>query len=156
MKSDRRTEHAPAPTRDIDGRVYTALRLAYGIVPLAAGLDKFFNLLVDWTVYISPPVEALLPFSGTVFMYMVGVIEVAVGVMVLTRWAKLGSYLAAAWLAAIAVNLILNGNLDIAVRDLVMAVGAWATGRLSAARAVEAPADGREGPGHRVHEPLRA
>lgn len=143
-------------TRDIEKSVYTPLRLAYGIVPLVAGLDKFFNLLVDWRVYISPPVEAVLPFSNTVFMYIVGAIEIAVGLMVLTRWAKLGSYVAAAWLVAIAINLIFNGNFDIAVRDLVMALGAWATARLAHAREVDAAEDARGRPFHQTHEPLRA
>jgi len=136
--------------------VYTPLRLVYGVVPLLAGLDKFFNLLVDWRVYVSPPVEALLPFSATVFLYAVGVIEVAVGLLVLTRWPKLGSYVAAAWLAAIAINLILNGNFDIAVRDLTMAVGAWATGRLSPARAADPVSEQGRRPAHGEPEPLGA
>lgn len=110
---------------------FVALRWTYGLVPLLAGLDKFFNLLADWSSYLSPAVASLLPVSSTTFLYFVGVVEMAVGVMVLTRWMKYGAYLAAAWLTAIAANLVVLGSLDIAVRDLAMAVGAYTLGRLA-------------------------
>ncbi|MGH9319006.1 MAG: DoxX family membrane protein [Vicinamibacteria bacterium] len=111
---------------------FVALRWTYGLVPLLAGLDKFFNLLADWSGYLSPAVANLLPVAPTTFMYFVGVVEMAVGVMVLTRWTKYGAYLAAAWLTAIAANLVVAGSLDIAVRDLAMAVGAYTLARLAA------------------------
>ena len=74
------------------------LRVTFGIVPFLAGLDKFFNLLADWPRYLSPAAEAILPVSGQTFMYVAGVIEMAVGVAILTRWTVLGSYVAAGWL----------------------------------------------------------
>lgn len=125
---------------------FVALRWTYGLVPLLAGLDKFFNLLADWSSYLSPAVASLLPVAPTTFMHFVGVVEMAVGVMVLTRWTQLtkyGAYLAAAWLTAIAANLVVAGSLDIAVRDLAMAVGAYTLARLAE---LEQPAVASERP----------
>lgn len=113
---------------------YFALRWTFGLVPLLAGLDKFFNILADWPAYLSPLVQGLLPVSPTTFMQVSGIVEMAVGVMVLTRWTRYGAYLASAWLAGIAVNLVLSGFLDIAVRDLAMAVGAFTLARFAEIR----------------------
>jgi uncharacterized membrane protein YphA (DoxX/SURF4 family) len=122
--------------------LYRPLWLTYGLVPLLAGLDKFFNLLTDWPKYLSPMVENLLPVSPQTFMYAVGIIEIAVGLLVLTRWTRLGAWIAAAWLVLIAVNLVTLGMFDIAVRDLAMAVGAYTLARLAEMRQ-EAPAAAR-------------
>lgn len=111
--------------------VATALRVVYSAVPVVAGADKFTNLLVDWTHYIPAPVEGLLPMSPAAFMGVVGVIEIAAGLLVMSRWTKIGAWVVSAWLVAIAVNLILGGYYDIAVRDLVMAIGAWSYGHLA-------------------------
>lgn len=115
-------------------RIYIPLRITYGLVPLLAGLDKFVGFLADWAGYLSPTVAALLPVSPAVFMGVVGVVEMAVGVMVLTRWPRLGALLAMGWLVLIAVNLVIAGFLDVAVRDLAMAVGAWALVQLEEIR----------------------
>jgi uncharacterized membrane protein YphA (DoxX/SURF4 family) len=123
--------------------LYRPLWLTYGLVPLLAGLDKFLNLLTDWPQYLSPVVAGLLPVSAQTFMYVVGIIEIAVGVMVLTRWTRLGAWIAAAWLVAIALNLVTMGRFDIAVRDLAMAVGAYTLARLAELRQ-EAPVTVRE------------
>jgi uncharacterized membrane protein YphA (DoxX/SURF4 family) len=119
--------------------LYRPLWLTYGLVPLLAGLDKFMNLLADWPSYLSPTVAGLLPVSPETFMHLVGIIEVAVGLLVLTRWTRLGAWIAAAWLVLIAVNLVTLGHFDIAVRDLAMAVGAITLARLAELRQ-EAPA----------------
>jgi uncharacterized membrane protein YphA (DoxX/SURF4 family) len=122
---------------DLDERLepaWLALKLTYGLVPLLAGLDKFFNLLAFWPKYVSPTVAGLLPVSPQHFMYAVGVIEIAVGIMILTRWTALGSYVAAVWLVAIAINLVLAGDLDVAVRDVAMAIGALTLARLTEVR----------------------
>lgn len=119
--------------------LYRPLWLTYGLVPLLAGLDKFFNLLADWPTYLSPLVAGLLPVSAQSFMYAVGIIEIIVGLMVLTRWTRLGAWIAAAWLVLIAVNLVTLGLFDIAVRDLAMAVGAYTLARLAELRQ-DAPA----------------
>lgn len=123
-----RTEIAADPS------IYQPLRLTYGLVPLLAGLDKFFNLLADWPGYVSPFLAGLLPVSPESLMHVVGVVEFAVGVLVLTRWTRLGAWIAAAWLTLIAVNLVSMGVLDVAVRDLAMAVGAYTLARIAAAR----------------------
>ena len=119
--------------------LYRPLWLNYGLVPLLAGLDKFFNLLTDWPTYVAPWVANLLPVSPQAFMYAVGIIEIAVGLLVLTRWTRIGAWIAAAWLVLIALNLVTMGLLDIAVRDLAMAVGAYTLARLAELRQ-EAPA----------------
>ncbi len=110
---------------------YRMLYWTYGLVPIVAGLDKFTNLLVDWTSYVSPLTVGLLPMEAGTFMMIVGVIEIAAGIIVLAR-PRLGSAIVAAWLVLIALNLLLAGRFDIAVRDLVMAVGALALFTLSA------------------------
>src|SRR6185295_722207 len=109
-----------------------ALRIGFGVGPFLAGLDKFFNLLTNWPMYLNPSVERLLPVSGATFMHIVGVIEMIVGLMILTRWTRLGSYVAMVWLTLIALTLVLGGMfLDVAVRDLVMAIGAYTLARLT-------------------------
>lgn len=112
-----------------------ALRIGLGVGPFLAGLDKFFNILTDWGMYLSPTVEGLLPISGTAFMHAVGVIEMVVGLAILTRWTRLGSYVAAGWLVAIAINLVTTGMFfDLAVRDVEIAIAAYTLARLTEAR----------------------
>lgn len=119
--------------------LYRPLWLTYGLVPLLAGLDKFFNLLTDWPKYVSPLLTGLLPVSAQTFMHAVGVIEIVVGLLVLTRWTRIGAWIAAAWLVLIAVNLATMGLFDIAVRDLGLGVGAYTLARLAEIRQ-ESPA----------------
>jgi uncharacterized membrane protein YphA (DoxX/SURF4 family) len=112
-----------------------ALRIGLGAVPFLAGLDKFFNILTNWEVYLSPAAARLLPMTPTTFMHTVGVIEMIVGLAILTRWTRIGSYIAMLWLVLIAVNLISTGAfLDVAVRDLVMAIAAYTLARLTEVR----------------------
>jgi uncharacterized membrane protein YphA (DoxX/SURF4 family) len=110
---------------------FLVLRLTYGLVPVVAGLDKFTNLLVDWKSYIAPFAAERLPMSPATFMGVVGVIEIVAGLVVLLGFTRVGGYVVAAWLAAIAANLVLAGHYDIAVRDLVMAVGSFSLARLA-------------------------
>jgi len=117
--------------------VWWALRLGLGLGPFLAGLDKFFNLLAQWDMYLSPAVTKLLPVSGTTFMHVVGVIEMIVGLAILTRWTRIGAYVAMVWLVLIAINLVTTGNFfDLAVRDLEIAIGAYALARLTEVREV--------------------
>src|SRR3954469_16962555 len=117
--------------RVIDTAWWT-LRVSFGLVPLLAGLDKFFNLLVDWPKYIAPAFAHLIPMQPQGFMHLVGVIEIAAGIGVLfTPWTKTFAYVVAAWLTCIAVNLVAGRFFDIAVRDLVMAVSAVTLARLT-------------------------
>jgi hypothetical protein len=107
-----------------------ALRLAFGLTATLAGLDKFFNILADWGAYMSPVAAQMLPFSVGTFMAIVGIVEVAVGATILFVAPRIGAYVASAWLLLIAGNLVLGGFFDIAVRDVVMAIGAFALARL--------------------------
>ena len=111
--------------------IRSVLRLTYGIVPIVAGLDKFTNLLTNWESYLNPLILRIVPVSAHVFMGAVGVIEVAAGILVL-RFPRLGASIVSAWLVAIALSLLASGShLDVAVRDLVMAVGAFTLAGLS-------------------------
>jgi hypothetical protein len=113
---------------------YTLLKLTYGVVPIVAGADKFTNLLVDWKQYLSPTLVELMPFSPSTFMMIVGLIEIAAGMLVLSKFTKLGAYVVSAWLVAIGLALVTTGKFfDVAVRDIVMAVGAFALAQLSPA-----------------------
>lgn len=121
--------------RDLDVPWWT-LRLTYGLVPIVAGADKFLGLLTDWTAYLAPPIADVLPVSPTTFLHVVGVIEILAGLLVLSRWTRLGAYVVGAWLVGIALNLVIAGVYDVAVRDLVMATGAWTLARLTELRGV--------------------
>jgi hypothetical protein len=110
-----------------------ALRIAIGLMATLAGLDKFFNLLTNWEAYVAPLAQQLLPFSATTFMAIVGVIEFAVGITVLAIRPSLGAFIASAWLLLVAANLVLGGHLDVAVRDVVLAIAAYALARFEQA-----------------------
>jgi hypothetical protein len=116
-----------------------ALRIIFGVTATLAGLDKFFNILADWSSYVSPLAAQLLPVSTDIFMYAVGLIELAVGVAILGAAPVLGAYVASAWLLLVAGNLLVAGFLDVAVRDVVMSVAAFTLARLLELRA-HAPA----------------
>ncbi len=117
--------------------IYWPLRAVYGLVPLLAGLDKFVGILADWAHYVSPFAASLLPMSVGSFMHVVGIVEIAVGLVVLFGWTRLGAIVAAVWLVAVAAELITGGFLDIAVRDLAMAVGAYTLAQVAARRGEE-------------------
>jgi uncharacterized membrane protein YphA (DoxX/SURF4 family) len=125
----------------LDQRLATpwwTLRLAYGLVPIVAGLDTFTNLLTDWTQYLSPSLARVLPFPPGTFVHLVGIIEIAAGVLVLSKLTRIGAYVVAAWLVLIALNLLTTLRFfDVAVRDLVLALGAFTLARLTEVRAAE-------------------
>ena len=111
-----------------------ALRIGLGLAAFLAGLDKFFNLLANWPQYLNPTVAQMLPISAPTFMHAVGVIEMIVGVAVLTAFTRAGAYVAMLWLLAIAGNLVLAGFYDVAVRDVEMAIAAFTLARLTEVR----------------------
>lgn len=118
--------------------VKNILKYTFGVVPIVAGLDKFTNILTQWSQYISDGFASLLPFEPTTFMMIVGVIEIVAGFLVLTR-TKIGAYVVSAWLVAIALTLILSWNyVDVAVRDLVMAIAAFTLAKLSEGKSTPA------------------
>lgn len=120
-----------------NGKISSAfwmLRIGLGATAFLAGADKFTNLLTDWEKYIAPEASQKLPLSNKNFMRVVGVIEMLVGIGILSPRTRISSYAASAWLMSIAANLTLNKDYDIAVRDVNMALGAFALGQLSEAR----------------------
>jgi uncharacterized membrane protein YphA (DoxX/SURF4 family) len=112
-------------------QLQSTLRITYGIVPIVAGLDKFTNLLTNWADYLGRNVIAMLPFPAPTFMKIVGIIEIIAGLIVLIK-PRVGAYIVMIWLICIALELIISSQyFDVAVRDLVMAVGAFTLANLS-------------------------
>lgn len=111
-------------------QLQTTLKFTFGIVPIVAGLDKFTNLLTNWVNYLGNN-KSMIPFDPLTFMKMVGVIEIIAGIVVFVR-PLIGAYIVMAWLICIAIQLLVGGHyFDVAVRDLVMAVGAYTFAQLS-------------------------
>jgi uncharacterized membrane protein YphA (DoxX/SURF4 family) len=109
-----------------------ALRIGIGLAAFLAGVDKFFNILTDWGMYLSPFAQRFLPVSGNTFMRVVGIIEIIVGLAILTRWTRIGAYIASAWLLLIAVNLLTSGGFfDLAVRDVEIAIAAYVLAQMT-------------------------
>jgi len=112
-----------------------ALRIGLGVGPIITGIDKYFNKLTDWGMYLSPMATKVVPVSVTTFMHIVGVVEIVAGLIVLSRWTKVGSYLVTFWLLGIATNLLTTGMFyDLAMRDVEIALGGFALLQLTAAR----------------------
>jgi uncharacterized membrane protein YphA (DoxX/SURF4 family) len=125
--------------RDPSWQAFALLRTVFTIAPIVFGLDKFFNLLVDWPVYLTPDVTEVLTITDQQFMYVVGVIEIFAGICVLVA-PRYGALLVAVWLAGIIVNLlVLGGYYDVALRDFGLLVGALALWRLSVVHAPKLP-----------------
>lgn len=122
----------------MDSRLNSAfwtLRIAFGLTAFLAGADKFLNLLTNWEKYASPLVLSVVPLSAGTLMRAAGVIEIIAGIAVLAGVTRLGGYVVAAWLTLIALSLVTTGQyFDVAVRDLVMACGAFTLARLSEVR----------------------
>jgi len=114
---------------------YWALRIAFGLGPLLAGLDKFTNFLVNWEKYLSPSIQRMLPVPAVTFMHIVGAIEIVVGLAILMGASRIFGYIAMLWLWGIAANLISMGTYyDIAVRDILLGICAYALARVTEAR----------------------
>jgi uncharacterized membrane protein YphA (DoxX/SURF4 family) len=112
-----------------------ALRLGFGLVPIVAGADKFFNLLTHWEMYLHPAVPRLLHIQPATFMHMVGVIEIIAGLVVLSNLTRWGAYIVMFWLLGIALQLVAQlAFLDVAVRDIMMSLGAFTLARLTEVR----------------------
>jgi len=119
----------PSRLRDPRYQSYLILRVLFTVAPIAAGLDKFFHILVNWDRYLAPRVADALPFSAHTFMLIVGGVEIAAGLLV-ALWPRFAAYVVSAWLLGIIVNLLLiPGYYDVALRDFGLAVGAFALGR---------------------------
>jgi len=108
-------------------RGWWLLRIGLGVGPILAGLDKFFNLLTNWEMYLNPLAPGLLHLQPSTFMHIVGVVEIVVGVAVLTRYTRYAAYVVMIWMWCIAANLLSQGAFfDIAVRDVEISLGAFA------------------------------
>jgi hypothetical protein len=123
---------------NFDDRLNTSwwvLRIGLGVGPIITGIDKYFNKLTDWGMYLSPMATKIVPVSAPTFMHIVGAVEIIAGLIVLSRWTKFGSYLATLWLLGIAVNLLTTGMFyDLAMRDVEIALGGFALSQLTAVR----------------------
>lgn len=127
---------ATLPTRTTDGahQAFLLLRTIFTVAPILFGLDKFFNVLVDWEQYLAPWIDDIVPGDAGQAMLAVGVIEIVAGVLVALRPA-IGAYVVAAWLLGIIVNLVTMGEYyDIALRDFGLLVAALALARLASSR----------------------
>jgi hypothetical protein len=114
-------------------QAFLALRVGFVVAPILFGLDKFTNLLADWTTYLAPAIDRLVPGSASSAMLAVGVVELVAGLVVAVR-PRIGGYLVAAWLAGIIGNLLLLGDhYDVALRDLGLLLAALALARLATA-----------------------
>lgn len=112
-------------------QAYQILRLGFTVAPILFGLDKFFNLMVNWEQYLPPFVNNMLGGHGHYFMLAVGVIEIIAGLGVAFK-PKVFAYVVSAWLLLIVVNLLMiPGYFDIALRDFGLSIGAFALARLS-------------------------
>jgi hypothetical protein len=116
-------------------QAFLVLRLGFTVAPIIAGLDKFLGLLTNWDKYLAPQVSSTLGIHPHTFMMIVGVIEIIAGLAVAVA-PRFGGYLVSAWLVGIIVNLLLVGGfLDVALRDLGLAMGAFALARLAESEA---------------------
>jgi uncharacterized membrane protein len=111
-----------------------SLRIAFFLGPFLAGLDKFFHVLVNWDGYLSPIAQRVLGSFSHPFMLIAGVVEMIVGLMIITRWTRLGAYIASIWLLLIAINLLTTGHyFDIALRDVGLCLSAFGLAKLTEA-----------------------
>jgi hypothetical protein len=114
-------------------QAFRILHVAFVVAPILAGLDKFFDVLVDWDRYLAPVATDVLPFSAHTIMVVVGVIEIAAGVLVALR-PRIGGYVVAVWPWAMIVNLLVLGDyFDVALRDFGLSLAALALARLAEA-----------------------
>ena len=120
-----------ADWRDARYQAYSLLRLAFVVAPIAFGLDKFFNILVDWPIYLAPWINDIAPGSGQDFMYVVGAIEIVAGICVALK-PRYGAYVVAGWLGGIVINLLTaSGFYDVALRDFGLMLAALTLARLA-------------------------
>jgi hypothetical protein len=114
-------------------QAFALLRIGFTVAPILFGLDKFFNWLVDWPIYLAPEINDVIPGNAHQAMLVIGVVEIVAGLVVAVR-PKFGGYLVAAWLGGIIVNLMLLGDFyDVALRDFGLLLGALTLGRLATA-----------------------
>ena len=121
---------------DAAAQAFLLLRIAFSVAPIVMGLDKFATVLTDdWARYLAPAFNDIIPGSAADAMHIVGVVEIAAGIVVLVS-PRFGGLLVAAWLGGIIISLLLVGGYgDIALRDFGLLAGAIALSRLASAHA---------------------
>ena len=136
----RTTARTHETTSDPARQAYLLLRTTFTVAPILFGLDKFTNWMTDWSAYLAPWIDRIVPGTATQAMYAVGVIEVVAGLLV-ALLPRIGALVVAAWLAGIIVNLLIVGGYgDVALRDFGLLLGALALSRLAySERAVRTP-----------------
>ena len=106
--------------------VWLVLKFSYGCAAVVIGADKFFNYIVDWSKYLSPLISNMLPLSIPHFMYVVGIVEMIVGLLILSKYTKLGANILSLWFIIIIANLLtMKMYYDIMARDLLLAIASW-------------------------------
>jgi hypothetical protein len=146
MTTSTHTSHVPGPLLDRarvhqpEYQAFLLLRTAFTVAPIVFGVDKFFDVLTHWQRYLAPGIADITPGTAHQTMLMVGVVEVAAGVLVALR-PHIGAYVVVAWLAGIILNLLLiPGFYDVALRDFGLLLAALALARLAASnRRLAAP-----------------
>ena len=125
---------AEAVRRDPTAQAFLLLRIAFIVAPILFGLDKFANVLTDdWTRYLATQFNDLIPGNASDAMHIVGVVEIAAGLVVAVS-PRFGGLLVAGWLGGIIINLLLVGGYgDVALRDFGLLLGALSLSRLAAA-----------------------
>jgi uncharacterized membrane protein YphA (DoxX/SURF4 family) len=135
-RQDWRAESTPVEVRvseraDPRYQAFMLLRVGFTVLPIAMGIDKYFNAMTSWPQYLADWIDNIAPGTAQQFMYFVGGIEIVAGIIVALR-PRYGAYLVAAWLAGIVVNLLSYGEwYDVAVRDFGLMLGALTLGRLA-------------------------
>jgi hypothetical protein len=120
-----------ADWRDPRYQAFALMRLAFTVAPIAFGLDKFFNVMVDWPIYLAPWINDIAPGSAQDFMYFVGATEIVAGLAVALK-PRYGAYIVAGWLGGIVINLLTHsGYYDIALRDFGLMLAALTLARLA-------------------------
>lgn len=132
-----RAEAAPTRVRRVELRdsayqAFLVLWVGFVVAPILFGLDKFFDVLVDWKIYLAPEINDLIPGTAHQAMLAVGAVEIVAGLLVFLR-PRVAPYVVAAWLGGIIVNLLLQGEYyDVALRDFAILLAALALARLAA------------------------
>ncbi len=112
-------------------QAFVLMRIAFTVAPILFGLDKFFNLMVDWEGYLAPWINDIVPGSASTAMHLVGIVEIVAGVFVALK-PRYGAYVVAAWLAGIIIDLLTySGYYDIALRDFGLMLAALTLARLA-------------------------
>lgn len=120
--------------------VWNALRFTYGIGFIVLGVDKFFNFIVDWQVYLWQEIPQTFGVDPTLIVYAAGVIEIVAGLAILSRYARAGGYILGTWLLLVVVNLALRGGFwEVAISQLMLAISTYSFAQLTAPAEYTAP-----------------